>query len=220
MGKFIIIEGPDFCGKSTQINLLDSNNYFDNHNVFFTREPGSFLPNSCEYCEDIRNIILHGDNTPFEEALLFAESRFEHTKDIISILKKYPECSVISDRYIISSLAYQGYAQGLGKDTIYNINQPTLDLLENTIIHCIKFNISEEEWLKRKNSRLNISDLDKIEEKDIHKDVLDFYTNSNIFNYYTNKLDMVVYPINANNDIDTVQRDFKITIDSIIYGLN
>ena len=57
MGKFIIIEGPDFCGKSTQINLLDINGYFKDHDIFFTREPGSFLPESCDKCEEIKTKV-------------------------------------------------------------------------------------------------------------------------------------------------------------------
>ena len=61
---------------------------------------------------------------------------------------------------------------------------------------------------------------DKIEQKDIHKDVLDFYSKPEIFNEYTKDLNMIVYPINANNDIDTVFTEFKITMDNIIYGLN
>ena len=122
MGKFIIIEGPDFCGKSTQINLLDINGYFKDHDIFFTREPGSFLPESCDKCEEIRDKILFQDYSPFDEALLFAESRFYHTQDISRILNKYDKAVVVSDRYIISSMAYQGYAQGLGESLIYKMN--------------------------------------------------------------------------------------------------
>ena len=217
MGKFIIIEGPDFCGKSTQINLLDINGYFKDHDIFFTREPGSFLPESCDKCEEIRNKILSQDNSPFDEALLFAESRFYHTQDISRILNKYDKAVVVSDRYIISSMAYQGYAQGLGESLIYKMNKLSLELLKDIPIHCVKFEISEENWLERKSKRNN---LDKIEQKDIHKDVLDFYSNPEIFNEYTKDLNMIVYPINANNDIDTVFTEFKITMDNIIYGLN
>ena len=89
MGKFIIIEGPDFCGKSTQINLLDIGGYFRDKEIFFTREPGSFLPESDEVCEKIRDKILNEDNTPFDEAMLFAESRYYHTKDIVRLMNKY-----------------------------------------------------------------------------------------------------------------------------------
>ena len=218
MGKFIIIEGPDFCGKSTQINLLDINGYFRDNSVFFTREPGSFLPESCEKCEELRYKILLEDNTPFDEAMLFAESRFYHTQDIARLINKYPEAVIISDRYIVSSLAYQGYAQELGKDLIYKMNKMSLELLKDIPIHCIKFEITEENWFARREAR--IEDFDSIERKDIHKEVLDFYSNKEIFDEYTKDLNMIVYPINANSDIDTVYNEFKITMDNIIYGLN
>ena len=222
MGKFIIIEGPDFCGKSTQINLLDINGYFRDKEIFFTREPGSFLPESDEVCEKLRDKILNEDNTPFDEAMLFAESRFYHTKDIVRLMNKYEKrnITVVSDRYIVSSLAYQGYAQGLGKDLIYKMNKMSIELLKDIPIHCVKFEISKEQWLKRKKVRLDYISCDKIEEKDIHDEVLEFYSNQDIFNDYTDGLNMIVYPINADNDIDTVQRDFKITMDNIIFGLN
>ena len=220
MGKFIIIEGPDFCGKSTQINLYDLNKAHRDQDIFFTREPGSFLPQSDDICEAIRDKILYGDNTPYEEAALFAESRYHHTKDIMRLFNKYPKVNIISDRYIVSSLAYQGYAQKLGKDIIYELNKPALDLLEDTTIHCIKLCLSEEVWEQRRKKRLYFESCDKIEEKDIHYDVMQFYNNSSIFNEYTNKLNMIVYPVNANNSTEIVQRDFMITIDNILYGLN
>ena len=222
MGKFIIVEGPDFCGKSTQIDLIDTNGYYMDNNIFFTREPGSFLPNSIEKCESIRNKILYEDHTPLEEALLFSESRYFHTRDIVALMNKYKDVSIISDRYIVSSLAYQGYAQGLGKEIIYLINKFNLELLKknNIQIHCIKFNISEEEWLKRRAKRENIECFDSIERKDIHGKVLDFYMNNEIFDEYTKDLDMIVYPINANASTEDIQKEFKITMDNLIYGLN
>ncbi len=220
MGKFIIIEGPDFCGKSTQLNLYELSRIHRGQDIFFTREPGSFLPQSDDICEALRDKILHGDNTPYEEAALFAESRYHHTKDIVRIFNKYPKVNIISDRYIVSSLAYQGYAQGLGKDVIYELNKPALDLLGDITIHCIKLSISEELWEERRKKRLYFESCDKIEEKDIHYDVMKFYSTGSIFSEYTNELNMVVYPINANNSIEIVQRDFMITIDNILYGLN
>ena len=115
-----------------------------------------------------------------------------------------------------------GGAQGLGKEIIYLINKFNLELLKknNIQIHCIKFNISEEEWLKRRAKRENIECFDSIERKDIHGKVLDFYINNEIFDEYTKDLDMVVYPINANASVEEVQKEFKITMDNLIYGLN
>jgi dTMP kinase len=139
-GKLIIFEGPDFSGKSTQIKLLKPE-LIKYNNILYTREPGSFLPDSQEYCEGVRNILLNNDLNPFQEAQLFAESRYEHTKEMIKYINE--GFNIICDRYIMSSLAYQGYAQNLGKDRIYELNRATIDLLEENkmSLYCFKFRI-------------------------------------------------------------------------------
>jgi dTMP kinase len=217
MSHFIIIEGPDFSGKSTQINMLDIRDLYKDHTVFFTREPGSFLPDSAEACEAIREQILFGDNTLLEEAKLFAESRYLHTKEIVEILTKYKDVTVISDRYIISSLAYQGYAQELGKEKIYELNKDSIDLLKDNdiTIHCVKFVMPKEEWEHRRDKVKAVRDLDKIEEKDISKEVYEFFNNNEVFYDWTDELDMRVYEVNAENDKETVYKEFKNIIDMI-----
>ena len=215
MAAFIIIEGPDFCGKSTQIRLLQEI-YSDNINILFTREPGSFLPNSTKECEAIRQQILFEDNTLLEEAKLFAQSRLIHTKDIIDLLKD--NHSIISDRYIISSLAYQGYSQKLNKDTIYELNKETIDLLkENNIqVHCIKFEISEDVWRNRKRARMSHSDLDMIEKKDIHDTVLEFFSNKDIYSEWTKNLNIITHSINCDRDIYSINQDLIKLINELI----
>lgn len=217
MSHFIIIEGPDFSGKSTQIDMIDRRELYKDHNVFFTREPGSYLPESEERCEEIREQILFGNNTLIEEANLFAESRYIHTQEIVDILTRYDDAVVISDRYIISSLAYQGYAQGLDKDVVYELNKPSLDLLNehNITIHCIKFVMPEEEWERRRNLVMISRDLDEIEKKDISKEVYEFFNNDEIFFNWTDGLNMKVYEVNAENNKETVYKEFKNIIDII-----
>lgn len=217
MSHFIIIEGPDFSGKSTQINMIDRRELYKDYNVFFTREPGSYLPDSAEACEAIREQILFGNNTLIEEANLFAESRYIHTQEIVDILTRYDDTVVISDRYIISSLAYQGYAQGLDKETIYELNKPSLDLLNehNITIHCIKFVMPEEEWERRRNLVMVSRDLDEIEKKDISKEVYEFFNNDEIFFNWTDGLNMKVYEVNAENNKEIVYKEFKNIIDII-----
>ena len=61
--KFIIVEGPDFCGKSSQLDMLQLNTWYFNKRMFFTREPGSYLPESADVCEKIRDQILNNDNS-------------------------------------------------------------------------------------------------------------------------------------------------------------
>ena len=198
-GKLITFEGPDFSGKSTQIKKLMSE--LKNSKVLYTREPGSYLPESSYYCEEIRDKILNNSLTPLEEAELFADSRYEHTKEIVKYINE--GFNVICDRYIISSLAYQGYAQNLGKDVIYELNGPTIDLLEENLlsIYAFRFKISEEEWKKRKEERLKKENADSIESKNIYDKVFEFYNNDSIYYDYTNKLNLFTHTIDANKSI-------------------
>ena len=100
--KFIIVEGPDFCGKSSQLDILSINTWYFNKRMFFTREPGSYLPESALICEEIRRQILENNNSLEDEAILFARSRYEHTKEIVKLLTEDDNTVVISDRYIVS----------------------------------------------------------------------------------------------------------------------
>jgi dTMP kinase len=216
--KFIIVEGPDFCGKSSQLDMLQLNTWYFNKRMFFTREPGSYLPESADVCEKIRDQILNNDNSLEEEAILFARSRYEHTKEIVKLLTEDDNTVVISDRYIVSSLAYQAFAQYLEKDMIYEFNEPSLRLLrENNIkIHCVKFNIDEKEWKKRRDERLKKESADSIERKNIHEDILYFFSDEKIFNHYTDELDIEVHNVDANGNMMKVYMNFLEVIRDII----
>lgn len=114
-GKFITFEGCEGSGKSTQLRLLSE--YLDKLGVDYilTREPGG-----SEIAEQIRNIILNGKNTAMCdecEALLYAAARVQHLKEKIAPALDKGKL-VICDRYVDSSLAYQGYARGLGREYI------------------------------------------------------------------------------------------------------
>lgn len=202
MNNFIIFEGPDFSGKTTILKRI-ALEYDQNPIAFCTREPGSFLSPSSLICELYRKKLLEKNNSPLQEAELFAKSRFYHTKDIITRLKIN---NVICDRYILSSLAYQGYAQELGKDIIYELNKSSLDLLQeaNVKMNIIKFNISEDEWRNRKNKRMKEQELDKIETKNLDKKILDFYSHKYIYEYYTDQLNANHFDINANLSVDEI----------------
>ncbi len=216
--KFIIVEGPDFCGKSTQLDMLSINTWYFNKRMFFTREPGSHLPESATACEKIRDEILNNDHTLEEEAILFAQSRYEHTKEIVKLLTEDDNTVIISDRYIVSSLAYQAFAQYLGKDMIYEFNEPSLKLLrENDIkIHCIKFNIDEDVWKQRRDERLKAESADSIERKNIHEDILYFFSDKRIFNHYTDELDIEIHEVNANGNTMQVYLEFLQVVRDII----
>ncbi len=123
-GKFITFEGCEGSGKSTQLRLLSE--YLTSAGVDFlmTREPGGSV-----ISEEIRKIILNGKNTEMCdecEALLYAAARVQHLNEIIKPALKQGKL-VICDRYVYSSLAYQGYARGLGVKFIEGINKTALD---------------------------------------------------------------------------------------------
>jgi dTMP kinase len=122
-GRFIALEGVDGCGKSTQAALLAAALRTAGHTVVETREPGGTALG-----EAVRGIVLDsaGDMSPVAEALLFAASRAQHVARIIR-----PALAsgawVVSDRFVDSSLAYQGAARGLGIDAVWAINAPAVD---------------------------------------------------------------------------------------------
>lgn len=123
-GMFITFEGPDGCGKTTIINLIyqDLQKKFGQENVVLTREPGG---KNNIIAEDIRNILLNKINYKISdrtEALLFAASRAQHVKDFI-IPNLESGKIILCDRYIDSSLVYQGYARNIGMENIWEINK-------------------------------------------------------------------------------------------------
>ena len=158
---FITIEGTEGSGKTTVAKelakLLTTNGY----EVVHTREPGG-TPIS----ESIRNVILDKNNTSMDgrtEALLYAASRRQHLVEKIWPALKEGKI-VLCDRFLDSSLAYQGYARGLGYDEVLNIN---LFATENTYPDLTLFFVIEPEAglqriAKNKNREVNRLDLEKL----------------------------------------------------------
>lgn len=123
-GKFVTFEGCEGSGKSTQIRLLSEKLTADGADFIITREPGG-----SDVAEQIRKIILDGKNTAMCdecEALLYAAARVQHLKEIVAPALEAGKL-VICDRYVDSSLAYQGAARGLGYDYIAEINSWALE---------------------------------------------------------------------------------------------
>ena len=158
---FITIEGTEGSGKTTVAKelakLLTTNGY----EVVHTREPGG-TPIS----ESIRNVILDKNNTSMDgrtEALLYAASRRQHLVEKIWPALKEGKI-VLCDRFLDSSLAYQGYARGLGYDEVLNIN---LFATENTYPDLTLFFVIEPEAglqriAKNKNREVNRLALEKL----------------------------------------------------------
>jgi dTMP kinase len=120
-GLFITIEGGDGAGKTTLISRLSERIYRETkRKTLSTREPGG-VP----IAESIRKVILDTKNTKMEaktEALLYAAARRQHLVEIVMpALSK--ESIIICDRFVDSSLAYQGHARGLGIDKVWEINR-------------------------------------------------------------------------------------------------
>ena len=159
---FISIEGPEGSGKTTAVDTAVKELEKMGYQIVRTREPGG-----TPIAEQIRNVILDKNNTAMDqrtEALLYAASRRQHLVEKVWPALKEGKI-VVCDRYLDSSLAYQGGARGLGVDNILNVNMfategtfPDLTLL---------FDLQPEVGLARiaanSDREVNRLDLEKLE---------------------------------------------------------
>jgi dTMP kinase len=114
---FLTFEGVDWSGKSTQARLLVDWLREQGRSVLATREPGG-----TPVAEAVRDVVLHGhDMTPWSEAALYAAARADHVEHAIRPALERGE-DVVCDRYIDSSVAYQGVARGLGENEVLQLN--------------------------------------------------------------------------------------------------
>ena len=118
-GSFVVLEGCDGCGKTTQVSALVARLEADGHRVVATFEPGA-----TELGRSLRRLLLDDDGPvdPWAEALLMAADRAQHVATVVE-----PALAagtwVVSDRFVGSSLAYQGGARGLGVDAVADLNR-------------------------------------------------------------------------------------------------
>lgn len=159
---FITIEGPEGSGKSSVTKKVAEMLEKDGYEIVMTREPGG-----TPIAEQIRNVILDKANTKMDgmtEALLYAASRRQHLVEKVWPLSKAGKI-VISDRFLDSSLAYQGGARGLGIDKILSLNMYATDGYYPDLT--LLFDVAPEIGLARiaanASREVNRLDLEKIE---------------------------------------------------------
>ena len=205
-GKFITIEGTDGSGKSTQIELLMDYLRKKGADVIFTREPGG-----TQISEKIREIILDVNNsemTGITEALLYAAARSQHVEEkIIPALEAGK--IIICDRFVDSSIAYQGAARGIGAEKIMGINEAALHGIMPDMT--LFFDLSPEKGILRKKNERALDRLEK-EKMDFHEKVYEGYKN------LCKKYPERIKPIDADRSIDEVHSEVIEVIDGLLKG--
>ena len=199
-GKFIVFEGIDGCGKTTQINeifnwLPQSNLISNNSSIIKTREPGGSLLG-----EKLRELILSNnkDNVPtnLTELLLYAADRAEHVSKIISPALNKGDW-VLSDRFSGSTLAYQGYGRNIDIEIIKNLEIIACQREKPDITFLL--DISPEESIARRKNQIP----DRIESEGVN-----FLRKVNIgFKKIAQQNDWVV--ISASNNKETITTRIK-----------
>ena len=139
MNKIITFEGVDGCGKTTQINLLSD--YFNNCNKknVIVREPGG-----TSISEKIREILLDDSNSinSITETLLFLSSRSQLVNEVIR--KEIDNCNfILFDRFVDSTIAYQGYGRGLDIKKLQSLNDFATDNLKPDLTFILDIKLSE-----------------------------------------------------------------------------
>ena len=204
-GIFITIEGPDGSGKSTQIENIKR--FFDAKNIpiVFTREPGG-----TPIGERIRSIILDNncsEMTDLTEALLYAASRAQHVEEVIKPALNEGKI-VICDRFVDSSLAYQGYGRHLG-DKVRIINNYAIDGCIPDITFLMKLDPS----IGKHRIREDMQDRLEHERISFHQEVFNGYLE--LEKKYPDR----IFGIDATRGIDEIRDDIYKKLEELLKGV-
>ena len=206
-GLFIVMEGPDGSGKTTQINLLKEYLEEAGYECLITREPGGTVIG-----EEVRQLILnpeHKEMSPVTEILLYAASRAQLVHEVIGPALEEGKI-VISDRFVDSSIVYQGIARKLGISTVSAVNAPGIGIYRPDGIFFI--DLSEAEGLRRKKEQKN---LDRMEQEgiDFHHMVSEGYRK-----VLSGRPE--VMKIDGGRSIDTIQKKIRNHVDELLKKKN
>ena len=206
-GLFIVMEGPDGSGKTTQINLLKEYLEEAGYECLITREPGGTVIG-----EEVRQLILnpeHKEMSPITEMLLYAASRAQLVHEVIGPALEEGKI-VISDRFVDSSIVYQGIARKLGISTVSAVNAPGIGIYRPDGIFFI--DLSEAEGLRRKKEQKN---LDRMEQEgiDFHHMVSEGYRK-----VLSGRPE--VMKIDGGRSIDTIQKKIRNHVDELLKKKN
>lgn len=206
-GLFIVMEGPDGSGKTTQINLLEQYLKEAGYECLITREPGGTVIG-----EEVRELILnpeYKEMSPVTEMLLYAASRAQLVHEVIGPALEAGRI-VISDRFVDSSIVYQGIARNLGISTVAAVNAPGIGIYRPDGIFFI--DLSEAEGIRRKK---NQKKLDRMEQEsiDFHHLVSEGYRK-----VLAERPEVI--KIDGGKDIDVIQKKICNHVDELLKKKN
>ena len=206
-GLFIVMEGPDGSGKTTQINLLEQYLKEAGYECLITREPGGTVIG-----EEVRELILnpeYKEMSPVTEMLLYAASRAQLVHEVIGPALEAGRI-VISDRFVDSSIVYQGIARNLGISTVTAVNAPGIGIYRPDGIFFI--DLSEAEGIRRKK---NQKKLDRMEQEsiDFHHLVSEGYRK-----VLAERPEVI--KIDGGKDIDVIQKKIRNHVDELLKKKN
>lgn len=206
-GLFIVMEGPDGSGKTTQINLLEQYLKEAGYECLITREPGGTVIG-----EEVRELILnpeYKEMSPVTEMLLYAASRAQLVHEVIGPALEAGRI-VINDRFVDSSIVYQGIARNLGISTVAAVNAPGIGIYRPDGIFFI--DLSEAEGIRRKK---NQKKLDRMEQEsiDFHHLVSEGYRK-----VLAERPEVI--KIDGGKDIDVIQKKIRNHVDELLKKKN